>query len=111
MSFFSGLDKRQTISWAFYDFANSAYTLIVASFVFPIYFKEVVAGGGALGDLLWGIVVSTSILLGALAAPVIGAMAEVHHGTTMTAIDPIDVIKKALRRRPSLVRLARHVVW
>jgi len=42
---------------------------------------------------------------------VIGAMAEVHHGTTMTAIDPIDVIKKALRRRPSLVRLARHVVW
>jgi len=76
MSFFSGLDKRQTISWAFYDFANSAYTLIVASFVFPIYFKEVVAGGGALGDLLWGIVVSTSILLGALAAPVIGAMAD-----------------------------------
>ena len=42
---------------------------------------------------------------------VIGAMAEVHHGTTMTAIDPIDVIKKALRRRPSLLRLARHIAW
>lgn len=42
---------------------------------------------------------------------VIGAMAEVHHGTTMTAIDPIDVIKKALRRRPSLLRLARHISW
>lgn len=42
---------------------------------------------------------------------VIGAMAEAHHGTTMTAIDPIDVIKKALRRRPSLLRLARHISW
>lgn len=42
---------------------------------------------------------------------VIGALAESHHGTTMTAIDPIDVIKKALRRRPSLVRLARHISW
>jgi digeranylgeranylglycerophospholipid reductase len=42
---------------------------------------------------------------------VIAAMADVYHGTTLTAIDPIDVIKKALRRRPSLLRLARHVVW
>jgi digeranylgeranylglycerophospholipid reductase len=42
---------------------------------------------------------------------VIGAMAELHHGTTMTAIDPIAVIKTALRRRPSLLRLARHIVW
>lgn len=42
---------------------------------------------------------------------VIAALAESHHGTTMTAIDPIDVIKKALRRRPSLLRLARHISW
>lgn len=42
---------------------------------------------------------------------VIGALADTHHGTTMTAIDPIDVIKKALRRRPSLLRLARHLSW
>lgn len=41
----------------------------------------------------------------------IGALAESHHGTLITAIDPIDVIKKALRRRPSLLRLARHVSW
>jgi digeranylgeranylglycerophospholipid reductase len=42
---------------------------------------------------------------------VIGAMAQVHHGTIMTAIDPIDIIKKALSRRPGLLRLARHVSW
>lgn len=41
----------------------------------------------------------------------IGALAESHHGTSITAIDPIDVIKKALRKRPSLLRLARHISW
>lgn len=42
---------------------------------------------------------------------VIGSLAELYHGTTLTAIDPIDVVKKALRSRPSLLRLARHIVW
>jgi len=41
----------------------------------------------------------------------IGALAESHNGTSITAIDPIDVIKKALRKRPSLLRLARHISW
>ena len=42
---------------------------------------------------------------------VIGSLAELYNGTTLTAIDPIDVIKTALRRRPSLLRLARHIAW
>ncbi|MBI3873121.1 MAG: NAD(P)/FAD-dependent oxidoreductase, partial [candidate division Zixibacteria bacterium] len=41
----------------------------------------------------------------------VAAMAEVYNGQTLTAIDPIDVIKRALRTRPSLLRLARHLVW
>lgn len=42
---------------------------------------------------------------------VIAATGELYNDQTVTAIDPIDVIKKALRARPSLLRLARHVVW
>ncbi|MBI3872602.1 MAG: NAD(P)/FAD-dependent oxidoreductase [candidate division Zixibacteria bacterium] len=41
----------------------------------------------------------------------VAAMAQVYNGQTLTAIDPIDVIKRALRTRPSLLRLARHLVW
>lgn len=42
---------------------------------------------------------------------VIGFLATIYNGQTVTAIDPIDVIKTALRHRPSLLRLARHLVW
>jgi UMF1 family MFS transporter len=75
MSFFKGIDKKQAISWAFFDFANSAYTLIVGSFVFPIFFKEVIAKGTA-GDFWWGLAVSISIMIGGLLTPIIGAIAD-----------------------------------
>ncbi len=42
---------------------------------------------------------------------VVGAMAGLYNGKTITAIDPIDVIRRALRARPALLRLARHLVW
>jgi len=42
---------------------------------------------------------------------VIASLAEFYHGRTITAINPIAVIKRALRARPSLLRLARHLVW
>ena len=74
-NFFNNVDKKQAISWAFYDFANSAYMLLIFSFVFPIYFKENVVGVN-LGDFYWGLAISISILLGGLASPIIGAIAD-----------------------------------
>jgi UMF1 family MFS transporter len=73
--FFKKLDKKQVISWALYDFANSAYFLIIVTFIFPIYFKEVIAQG-TYSDFWWGFSVSISILLGGLATPVIGAISD-----------------------------------
>ncbi len=75
MPFFDGVKKKEAISWAFFDFANSAYGLLILSFVFPIYFKEVIAAG-RYSDLWWGFAVSLSILIGGLAAPVIGSIAD-----------------------------------
>ncbi|MDO8495331.1 MAG: MFS transporter [bacterium] len=69
------ISKKEILSWAFYDFANSAYALIVVSFVFPIFYREVIAGA-KLGDFYWGLITSVSILIGALIAPIIGAMAD-----------------------------------
>ncbi len=73
--FFKDADKKQAISWAFYDFANSAYALLILSFVFPIFFKEAIVGI-EFGDLWWGIVLSSSILLGGILAPIVGAIAD-----------------------------------
>ncbi|MFH1838203.1 MAG: MFS transporter [Candidatus Kuenenbacteria bacterium] len=73
--FFKDTDKKAVISWAFFDFANSSYALLILSFVFPIYFKEVIVGTEK-GDFYWGLLVSVSILIGGLLAPIIGAIAD-----------------------------------
>jgi UMF1 family MFS transporter len=73
--FFKGVSKKEALSWAFIDFANSSYTVLILSFVFPIYFKEVIAGS-AMGDFYWGLIVSLSILAGGISAPIIGAIAD-----------------------------------
>lgn len=75
MPFFHGVSKKEAVSWAFFDFANSSYSLLIMSFVFPIYFKEVIAAG-SYGDFWWGFAVSLSILIGGLAAPIIGSIAD-----------------------------------
>jgi UMF1 family MFS transporter len=73
--YLKGVDKKQVVSWALYDFANSAYTVLILSFVFPIYFKDVIAGN-SMGDFYWGLIVSLSILIGGISAPIIGAIAD-----------------------------------
>ncbi|MBU1152287.1 MFS transporter [Patescibacteria group bacterium] len=73
--FFKDTNKKESISWAFYDFANSAYCLLILSFVFPIFFRDVIAGG-VNGDFWWGLAISVSILLGGIASPIIGAIAD-----------------------------------
>lgn len=78
MPFLKGIpNKREIVSWAFFDFANSSYSLLIISLVFAVYFRSVVAGDAPNADLLWGIIVSVSILLGGLSAPFIGAAADV----------------------------------
>ncbi len=71
---FPGTKLSKIFSWALFDFANSSYSLMIISFVFSIYFKEVIAG--AHGDFWWGLVVSISVLLGGLSAPFVGALAD-----------------------------------
>lgn len=73
--FLKEITRKDSLSWAFFDFANSSYYLLICSFVFPIYFKEVVAGNN-MGDFWWGLSLSISILLGALFSPIIGAIAD-----------------------------------
>jgi UMF1 family MFS transporter len=73
--FFKETDVVQAMSWAFFDFANSAYSIMIITFVFPIYFKEVIAGN-FMGDFYWGLCISLSILAGGISAPIIGAIAD-----------------------------------
>lgn len=77
--FFQDVNKKEAFSWAFFDFANSSYAILILSFVFPIYFKEVIAGDSQIGDFWWGLCISISILASGIASPIIGAIADYDH--------------------------------
>jgi UMF1 family MFS transporter len=62
-------------AWAMYDFANSAYALIVLSLFFPLFFAKYIAIGKPT-VALWGLSVATSILLVGLVSPILGAYTD-----------------------------------
>jgi UMF1 family MFS transporter len=63
-------------SWALYDWANSPFTTLIITFIFPAYFQAAVVGEPVAGQALWGYAISGSGLLIALLAPVLGAIAD-----------------------------------
>jgi UMF1 family MFS transporter len=72
---------REIFAWCLYDFANSAFSVIITTVVFGRYFQQfVVRGDAKLGALLWGIAISLSMLVIGLASPVLGAMADLSGG-------------------------------
>ena len=57
---------KQELSWALYDWANSAYSMTITSSVLPMYFKSVAEAGGMSSSnstALWGYTISLSTLL------------------------------------------------
>jgi UMF1 family MFS transporter len=73
--------RREVLSWWLYDFANSAFNVMITTVVFGRYFQQfVVEGNVKLGTLLWGTAISASMLLVAVVSPVLGAMADYSAG-------------------------------
>ncbi|MEI6847334.1 MAG: MFS transporter [Chlorobiaceae bacterium] len=68
--------KYKVFFWLLFDFANTSFSVMMVTFVFPLYFKNVICIGQPSGDALWGFSVSLSMLLVAVISPVMGAMAD-----------------------------------
>lgn len=69
-------DKRTVRSWSLYDFANSAFTTLIVTFVYAVYFTDAIAPSHERGLTLWSWGVSSSAILVALMSPFLGAMAD-----------------------------------
>ena len=76
----AGSNKGRIISWALFDFANTAFYVVILTVGYPLYFKEVVAGESANADFLWGLSFSVSMVLVAFLSPVLGAAADAGSG-------------------------------
>src|SRR5688500_12214975 len=60
----SGRDptRRAVLGWAIYDFANSAYTTLIVTFVYSTFFIQVVAPDGVTGTVQWSRAITVSAI-------------------------------------------------
>ena len=65
--------RGKIFAWTLFDFANTAYSVIIVTVVYSTYFTSQVAGGN---DFLWGLTVSLSMILAAAIAPPLGVAAD-----------------------------------
>lgn len=66
---------REVVGWGMFDFANQAFTLVILTAMFNVYFKEYIAPEGQ-GVYYWSAAgVATQIMVIVL-APILGALAD-----------------------------------
>ncbi|MEM1125541.1 MAG: MFS transporter [Bacteroidota bacterium] len=68
--------RRAIVSWMVYDFANSAFTTLVVTFVYATYFTEAIAPDSNTGTALWSRGITASAIIIALLSPIMGALAD-----------------------------------
>jgi len=71
-------DKKNVISWALYDWANSAFSTTVIAAFFPVFFKQYLSAGAdvTVSTLRLGTANSAASVVVALLSPVLGAIAD-----------------------------------
>ena len=77
-------DYQRTINaWAMYDWANSAFAVIILTAIFPVYYRILATNAGrfpADATAYWAYTTSVSMLLVAVVGPVLGAMVDIVGG-------------------------------
>jgi len=71
--------SREEKSWMLYDWANSAFSAIVAAIILPVFFKTVASTGGVSdvdATAYWGYATSLGRLICAVLAPFLGTLGD-----------------------------------
>ena len=67
---------KKIINFALYDFANSAFTTIIITFIFSTYFAKQIAPNPILGQSYWGWTIGITGVVVALIGPLLGTIAD-----------------------------------
>lgn len=70
---------KSQLAWVSYDFANSAFHLLIPTVLFPLFFKSVILNNHNNSDIYWSLAVSIPILISGLVAPFLGAFIDKRH--------------------------------
>ncbi|MCH2450096.1 MAG: MFS transporter [Gracilimonas sp.] len=68
--------SKGLFAWAMYDWANSAYFVMIQTFVFAAYFAQSIAENETSGTALWGNMIGLAGFVIAVSAPFLGAIAD-----------------------------------
>ena len=67
---------KKIFNFALYDFANSAFTTIIITFIFATYFAKQIAPNPVLGQSYWGWTIGITGFLVAIIGPITGSFAD-----------------------------------
>ena len=67
---------KKIFNFALYDFANSAFTTIIITFIFATYFAKQIAPTPVLGQSYWGWTIGITGFLVAIIGPIVGSFAD-----------------------------------
>ena len=67
---------KKIFHFALYDFANSAFTTIIITFIFATYFAKQIAPNPILGQSYWGWTIGVTGFLVAIIGPIAGSFAD-----------------------------------
>jgi UMF1 family MFS transporter len=68
--------RRAIFSWCLYDWANSAFSTVIGTFIFSVYFARGIYGDETAGSAVWGYAIGFAGLAVAVVSPVLGAVAD-----------------------------------
>ena len=93
-----GID-RAVVAWCLYDFANSSVSAIIVATIFPVWYAQAIVGNAqGRGDVWWGFVSSTTMVIVAITSPLLGGIAD-HAGARkpfFIALTLVSVVGAAL---------------
>lgn len=78
-------DKKVINAWAFYDWANSVYPLVITTAVFPLFYEDATSKNGDMVEFfgfsfqnteLYSYVISLSFLIVAIISPILSGIAD-----------------------------------
>ena len=76
-----GVDNRERLGWALYDWANSAFATTILAAVLPIYYLNIATPAISESQALayWGYTTAAALVVVAVLSPVLGSIAD-HYG-------------------------------
>ncbi|MEO8402401.1 MAG: MFS transporter [Gammaproteobacteria bacterium] len=74
-------EKKNLFAWCLYDWASSAFPIIITTFIFATYFTSHIAENEIRGTYLWANATAIAGIIIAIGGPIVGAIADYrgHH--------------------------------